>query len=82
MVADRAMVDALVEQASVDLGGCLIGEARRMQKVQHGFDVRRHPRARRGCGRGRGYGQWPRQMPALAIDAGTRTGSEPHTHWR
>ena len=32
--ADRAVVDALVEQASVDLGGGLIGEARLVQKVE------------------------------------------------
>jgi hypothetical protein len=31
---DRAVVDALVEQASIDFGGCLIGEARLLQKVQ------------------------------------------------
>src|SRR5258708_31608278 len=55
--ADRAMVDALVEQASVDLGGGLIGEARRMQKVPHGLTFRGpqgtsrlRPRARDGPG--------------------------------
>jgi hypothetical protein len=35
--ADRAVVDALVEQAGVDFGGCLIGKARRAQKIEHGL---------------------------------------------
>ena len=33
--ADRAVVDAFIQQAGVDFGGCLVGEARRMQQVQH-----------------------------------------------
>src|SRR5258708_12179984 len=37
--ADRAMVDALVEQASVDLGGGLIGEERRVEMVDDGLRV-------------------------------------------
>jgi len=30
------MVDALVEQDGVDLGGCLVGKTRRAQKVEYG----------------------------------------------
>src|SRR5664279_2003666 len=33
--ADRAVVDTLIEQAGVDFGRRLVGEARRMQQVQH-----------------------------------------------
>ena len=45
------MVDALVEQAGVDLGGCLVGETRRAQQVQHGLLLRGgQARAGRGLG--------------------------------
>ena len=33
--ADRAVVDAFIEQAGVDLGRRLVGEARRVQQIQH-----------------------------------------------
>ena len=35
--ADRAVVDALVEQAGIDLSGRLVGEARCAQKTEHGL---------------------------------------------
>jgi hypothetical protein len=69
--ADRAVVDALVEQAGIDLGGRLIGEARRVQKVQHdlAFDGGQGTERFRS---GATHGLWPRQTPALTIDAGAR----------
>ena len=39
------MVDALVEQAGVDLGGRLVGKARRAQKVEHGLAFHHRQRA-------------------------------------
>ena len=49
--ADRAVVDAFIEQSGVDLGRCLVGEARRMQQIQHDLLLRTvqcpcRPRAR------------------------------------
>src|SRR5580704_5033680 len=51
--ADRAMVDALVEQDGVDLSGGLVGKTRRAQKVEYGstfHDSQRAPWARPGAG--------------------------------
>src|SRR5271166_3128023 len=38
--ADRAVVDAFIEQAGVDLGRRLVCEARRMQQIQHNLLLR------------------------------------------
>src|SRR5665811_389327 len=64
--ADRAVVGALVEQAGVDFGGCLIGKARRAQKVEHSLsfhDGQRTLWARSGTT----HGQRPGQTGALAV---------------
>src|SRR6202140_845155 len=69
--ADRAMVDALVEQDGVDLGGCLVGKTRRGQKVEDGPtfpDSQRAPWARPGPKRG----QRPGQTGTPTVDAGAR----------
>src|ERR1700675_1333933 len=69
--ADRAMVDALVEQDGVDLGGCLVGKTRRAQKVEYGstfHDSQRAPWARPGPKRG----QRPGQTGTPTVDAGAR----------
>src|SRR5580704_9898413 len=58
--ADRAMVDALVEQDGVDLSGGLVGKTRRAQKVEYGstfHDSQRAPWARPGSKRGQRPGQ-------------------------
>src|ERR1700693_5445942 len=69
--ADRAMVDALVEQDGVDLGGCLVGKTRRAQKVEYGstfHDSQRAPWARPGPKRG----QRPGQTGTPTVDPGAR----------
>ena len=45
--ADRAVVDALIEQAGVNLGRRLVGEARRVQQIQHDLLLRNTQRAGR-----------------------------------
>src|SRR6516162_1091543 len=73
--ADRAMVDALVEQAGVDLGGRLVGKARRAQKVEHGLAF--HHRQRAPWARPGAHDAWSDQTGALTVDAGAR-----HVHGR
>jgi hypothetical protein len=43
---DRAEIDALIEQAGIDLGGGLIGKARRAQQVEYGLAFRHCQAAR------------------------------------
>src|SRR5664279_1448372 len=69
--ADRAVVDPFVEQAGVDLGWRLIGEARCVQKIQHDLAFDGSQSATR-LQSGATHGLWPRQMPAMTIDAGAR----------
>src|SRR6202163_2879534 len=69
--ADRALVDALVEQDGVDLSGCLVGKTRRAQKVEYAspfHDSQRAPWARPGPKRG----QRPGQTGTPTVDAGAR----------
>src|SRR5271163_3882224 len=69
--ADRAMVDALVKQDGVDLGGCLVGKTRGAQKVEYGstfHNGQRPPWARPGPTRRRR----PGHAGALTVDAGAR----------
>ena len=40
------MIDPLVEQGGIDLGGCLVGEPPRVQQIQHGLALRPAQRAR------------------------------------
>ena len=68
--ADRAVVDALVEQAGIDLGGRLVGEARCAQKVEHRLAFHGGQRAR-GLGRG-ATRRRPGQTGAPAVNAGAR----------
>src|SRR5271169_2596302 len=67
----RAMVDALVEQDGVDLGGCLVGKTWRAQKVEYGstfHDSQRASWPRPGPKRG----QRPGQTGTPTVDAGAR----------
>ena len=43
--SDRAVINTLVEQGRINLGWRLIGEARRMQHIQHGLLLRLGQRA-------------------------------------
>ena len=69
--ADRAVVDTFIEQAGVNLGRRLVGEAWRMQQIQHPLLLRNGQRA---------GGFWPRardrrrrgQTGAPALHAGAR----------
>jgi hypothetical protein len=69
--ADRAVVDAFVEQAGVDLGGRLIGEARRAQQIEHGLALQHGERASRARPRPT-HDQRLGQIGALTVDAGPR----------
>ena len=74
--ADRAVVDALVEQAGIDLSGRLVGEARCAQKTEHGLAFhggKCPPRAWSGARRH----PWTVQIGAPAVNAGAR-----HVHSR
>src|ERR1700683_4605969 len=69
--ADRAMVDALVEQDGVDLGGCLVSKTRRAQKVEYGSTF--HDSQRASWARPRPKrGQRPGQTGTPTVDAGAR----------
>src|SRR5882724_2586217 len=69
--ADRAVIGALVEQAGVDLGGGLVGEARRAQEVDHGLAFQHAERASRARP-GPTHGRWPGEIGALTVDASAR----------
>jgi hypothetical protein len=60
---------AFIEETGVDLGWRLFGEARRVQKIQHdlAFDDGQSATRLRPVPT---HGLWPRQMPALTMDAG------------
>ena len=69
--ADRAVVDALIEQAGVDFGRRLVGEARRVQQIQHDLLLRTTQRA--GRLRSRATDRRRRGKPGTpALHAGTR----------
>src|ERR1700692_3944410 len=69
--ADRTMVDALVEQDGVDLGGCLVSKTRRAQKVEYGSTF--HDSQRASWARPRPKrGQRPGQTGTPTVDAGAR----------
>ena len=69
--ADRAMVDAFIEQGGVDLGWRLISEARRVQQIEHHLLLR----SSQGPGRCRPWAADRRRLgrpDAPAMHAGTR----------
>jgi hypothetical protein len=69
--ADRAVVDALVEQAGVDLGRRLVGEARRVQQVEDGL-LLRCAEGPGGFGSWAGDGRWRGSLGAVSLQAGAR----------
>jgi hypothetical protein len=65
------VIDALIEQAGVDLARGLVGETRRAQQIEHGLALHhseRALRARPGPAHDRRLGQ----IGALTVDAGPR----------
>ena len=68
--ADRAVVDAFIEQAGVDFGRRLVCEARRMQQLQYHLLLRiaQCPGRLRSLAVDR---RWRGQAGAAALDAGT-----------
>ena len=69
--ADRAEVDALVEQGGVDFGRGKVGEARLAQKVEHGLAFGGAQGAGRAGAGGR-FDRRPGQAGAPTMDAGAR----------